>query len=131
MVLQVLPDPRQVVVDRDADAAQMLGGADTESCRKCGEPRWSPPTGSPRGSASARSTTPPQRDVKAVIDSPPAISHMPITSGLLPDTGIKAAQQAYRLLPGGPKSFFAPPPQFGPLYRGRPKYFPRSVTNGR
>jgi hypothetical protein len=29
MALQVLPDPRQVQVDRDADAAQMLGGADT------------------------------------------------------------------------------------------------------
>jgi hypothetical protein len=28
MVLQVLPDARQVVVHRNADAGQMLGGAD-------------------------------------------------------------------------------------------------------
>ena len=29
MVLKVLPDPRQCVVDRDADAGEMLGRADS------------------------------------------------------------------------------------------------------
>ena len=38
MVLQIFADPRQRVVHRDADAAEMLGVADPDICSTCGEP---------------------------------------------------------------------------------------------
>ena len=45
MVLQVLSDPGQVVVDRDAHAAQMLGGADTRELQDVRRAEWYPRTG--------------------------------------------------------------------------------------
>jgi hypothetical protein len=57
MILQALPDPRQVVVDSDADAAQILGGANTPELQDVGEP-IDPADRITSRSASARSTTP-------------------------------------------------------------------------